>query len=746
MSKGLKIFAIFLFASIIYGQSISEKDSSLVNYVNPLIGTAPSRTISSIKHGEGTENNAQVIPSVTMPFGMTNWTAQTRNVETKCVAPYYYADSLITGFRGSHWLSGSCTQDYGSFTVMPISGNLNYLPEKRGSHYSHQNEVSTPYYYKVGLKNYNVDCEITATTRAGFMRFTFNDSENKYIIIEPNSDENEGYIKILPETQEIVGYNPVHRIYQGWGDRAGFSGYFVAKFDQPFEVYGVYENYQLFDKATEISNREKIGAYIGFLSNSSKVIKIKIGTSFVSLENARENLNKEIGNKNFDEIKNELKEIWNKQLLKVKIKSSSNNDKVKFYTSIYHSFQHPRIYSDLNGEYPSFNGGTEIKKASPNNYYSDFSVWDTYRALHPLFNIIMPDKSNEMIKSLLSMAEQGGWLPIFPCWNSYTSAMIGDHVISIIADGYVKGVVDLTEKEYFYLKQNATKSPENLSDYIDGKGRRALQSYLNYGYIPLEDSVKESFHQQEQVSRTLEYAYDDFTLSQISKKMGYAEDYENFFNRSKNYRNVFDSSVKSVRGKFKNGAFTDEFLKDKRMPYITEGTPWQYTWYVPQDVNGLINLMGGIDEFNKELDKFFETNNYWHGNEPGHQIPFLYTYSGQPSKTNKIVSKILAEEYSAEPGGLSGNDDSGQMSAWYIFATLGFYPVCPGSTEYAVFLPAFEESTLNVGDGKTFIIKANGLQSKNKVKTILLNNKVLEKNIINHSDITNGGTLEFVLE
>lgn len=741
----IKIYHTIIIISL-YNYSLIIAQNDLVKYVNPLIGTAPSRTISALKHGEGTENNAQVIPSVTVPFGMTNWTAQTKNVETKCVAPYYYKDSLITGFRGSHWLSGSCTQDYGSFTIMPISGKLIYLPENRGSVYNHDNEISTPYYYKTHLDNYNIDCELAATERCGFLKFTFIADENKYVIVEPNSDENEGFIRIIPEENEIVGYNPVNRIYQGWGEKAGFSGYFVLRFDVQIFNYGIYQGNNVFENQNEIANLEKIGAYVDFTKSEKKIINVKIGTSFVSIENARKNLEAEIGDKNFDEIKFRLKNIWNDYLSKIKIETDSNEEKVKFYTSFYHSLQHPRTFSDFNGDYPSFNGGKEIKNSGNDNYYSDFSVWDTYRALHPLFNIIIPEKSRGMLKSLLLMAEQGGWLPIFPCWNSYTSAMIGDHVISLIADGYVKNILDLDQKQYSFLVKNATQSPIDFKEYNDGKGRRALSSYLQYGYIPLEDSVKQSFHKQEQVSRTLEYAYDDFALSQISKKMGMTEDYLKFYNRSKNYKNVFDPSVKCVRGKFKYGKFTNEFIKDKRMPYITEGTPWQYTWYVPQDIDGLINLMGGKDEFNKELEYFFQSENYWHGNEPGHQIPFLFAYSGELDKTNVIVDKILNEEYGADPGGLSGNDDSGQMSAWYVFASMGLYPVCPGSTDYAIFLPKNKSSIIDLGNGKTFKIFKTGTSKNFIVKSILLNNKVLGKNTIDHSEIMNGGVLEFVLE
>ncbi len=747
MKSNLIKAVVSLLAVLFISCEVNNKESELVKYVNPLIGTAPSKTISALKHGSGKEHNAQVIPSVTMPFGMTNWTPQTKSIEKKCVAPYYYVDSLISGFRGSHWLSGSCTQDYGSFTIMPVTGKLKCLPDHRGSRFSHENEISTPYYYKVLLEDYNIVSEITATTRTGLLKFTFNSADKGFIVIEPNSDEGEGFIKIIPENNEIVGYNPAHRIYQGWGDSAGFSGYFVARFTVSFDSYGVYQDENIFENQIEISKQEKLGAYASFNLNSSKTIIVKVGTSFTSIENARENLESESIQLTFEQAKENLKNVWEEYLSQVKVESESIEEKTKFYTSLYHCYQQPRIFNDVDGSYPSFDGGKEIENSGASNYYTDFSVWDTYRALHPLFNFLQPDNSSDMINSLFLKAEQGEWLPIFPCWNNYTSAMIGDHVISIIADAYIKGVIELSEEQYHYIKKNATQSPDSFEDYVNGKGRRALESYLKYNYVPLEDEVKESFHHKEQVSRTLEYAYDDFALSQIAKKMGKEEDYKYFFARSKNYKNVYDPDVESVRGKYADGTFTDEFIKTERMPYITEGTPWQYTWYVPHDVEGLIDLMGGKEEFNKNLDEFFASGQYWHGNEPGHQIPFLYTYSGQPHKTREIINKILKEEYSAEPGGLSGNDDAGQMSAWYIFAAMGFYPVAPGTDGYAIAAPVFEKITISLSNNKTLVITADGINSgKKRIKETRLNNRKIENNKVMHSELSKGGELIFVMK
>jgi predicted alpha-1,2-mannosidase len=728
----------------IVGQSHKKKP---VNYVNTIIGTAPSKTVSALKHGYGTENNAQVIPSVTVPWGMTNWTPQTRNTEKKCEAPYYYIDSLITGFRGSHWLSGSCTQDYGSVTLMPLPNTNKLLPEERGSHYSHNKEVTTPYRYKTFLEDYNIESEITATTRTGFLKFTFNKADSGVVAIEPNSDENEGFIKIIPERNEIVGYNPVHRIYMGWGNKAGFSGYFVAKFDKEFSSFGIYSKCEVYKNRMEILNKEKSGGYVSFKLSGDKTVYVKVGTSFTSIEEARKNLETETSTLSFDAVKEKLKDGWNKKLSRIEIQKTSDDEKIKFYTALYHSLQQPRIYNDCSGSYPSFAGGDSICNSNNKNYYDDFSVWDTYRALHPLYNLLFPEYSADMVTSLIAKGKQAGWLPIFPCWNSYTSAMIGDHVISIIADAYIKNIVNLTESDYEIIKKNATLSPESVEDYKNGKGRRALKSYLKYGYVPLEDSVNEAHHKQEQVSRTMEYAYDDFALCQIAKKLGKEKDYQYFLARSKNYINVYDSSVQSVRGKFADGTFTNNFVKTERMPYITEGTPWQYTWYVPQDVPGLIRLMGGKEKFNRNLDVFFASGQYWHGNEPGHQIPFLYTYSGQLQKTNENVSKILKEEYSADAGGLSGNDDSGQMSAWYVFAAIGLYPVCPGKDEYAVFSPAFEKIKINLPQNKTLIINAGALNSnKKKVKQIKLNGLEIKDNKVSHSELIKGGVLDFIME
>lgn len=715
-------------------------------FVDPIIGTAKSTTITGARHGGGSENNSQVQPSVTVPFGMTNWTPQTQNWEKKCYSSYYYNDTIITGFRGSHWLSGSCTQDYGSFAIMPISGKLVSNPWKRGSKFTHDNEISTPNYYSVHLDDYNIDAEMTASTRSAILKFKFNTGGDAHIVINPNSDEGEGFVKVDPEKNEIVGYNPVHRIYQGWGKPAGFAGYFVLQIEKEIKSYGVYVRDNIYPNKISEKDKNELGGYFTLDVKKGEIVKVRVGSSFVSIDQARKNLNAEIPHWDFDLVKTELKDTWNEYLGKIEVEGNSKEDKIKFYTALYHSFQQPRIYNDVDGSYPRFDGNAKTDTVENGNYYGDFSVWDTYRALHSLFNIIIPEQQADMVRSLLIKAKVANWLPIFPLWNSYTSAMIGDHVTSIIAESYIKGVIDLTEEDYKLLKKNADEIPKNFNDYVDGKGRRALDSYLKFGYIPLEDKVEEAFHDNEQVSRTLEYAYDDFALAQIAKKMGKDVDYNYYLNRSKNYKNIFDTSVNNVNGRYEDGTFYKDFNRYEKLFFITEGSPWQYNWYVPHDVEGLINLMGGKDSFNSDLNRFFEEDQYWHGNEPGHQTPFLFTYSDQPWRSQEIVAKTMKEEYGIGPGGLSGNDDAGQMSVWYVFGALGFYPVCPVLPEYRISGAKFNQIILKSGDDKQMKIKASNYSEENIfIKAMLLNDEEYDKNYISHEDLTNGGSIEYNL-
>ncbi len=744
MVKILLVLLPLSFNCFVFGQSaVPAVQSDLTQYVDPMIGTAPATTGSSVKIG-GIEDNAMVQPSVTYPFAMTNWSPQTTNTENKCISSYFYQDSLITGFRGSHWLSGACAQEYGSMAIMPECGQLVCSPLKRGSKFLHSSELSRPQYYKIDLNTHHITAEMTATRRCGIFCFTFNNAGKGHLVVNPNNDKGEGYIEVIPEKHQIVGYNPVRRIYQGIGKSAGFSGYFVMQMENVPDSFGVYAGDQSFKGQLQLRNRLDIGAYFTFQVKKGEKIYVKIGTSFVSIEEAQKNLEAEIPDFDFKRTEVKLKNKWNEYLARIEVESSNRDELVKFYTAMYHSFQQPRTFNDVDGTYPRFDGNDQTDTIHNGNYYSDFSAWDTYRALHPLYNLIAPEYSADMAKSLLAMGRVRGWLPTFPLWNSYTSAMIGDHAVAIIAESYVKGVINLTEADYQLMKRNATNSPATYAEYVDGKGRRALQSYLKYGYIPLEDSVKEAYHNREQVSRTLEYAYDDFALAQVAQKMGKTDDYTYFFKRAQNYRNVFDPKVNNINGRFANGDFTKEFDRNKMLSFVTEGTPWQYNWYVPHDPKGLIELMGGTAKFNQTLDAFFAEGQYWHGNEPGQQIPFLYNYSGQPWKSAREVWHILKTEYDIGPGGLSGNDDSGQMSAWYILGAIGFYPVCPVLPEYAVTGPIFTKIRIKFANGKSLVISAPGSSEKNcYIKSIRFNGKEITDYKFSHFDLIQGGKIDF---
>lgn len=715
----------------------------LLPYVQPFSGTAPSTTLSALQHSEAnSEANANTIPAVGMPFGMTQWTPQTRFTENKCIAPYYYNDTLFSGFRGTHWISGSCMQDYGSFTIMPIAGQLktaNYAV-----HFSHSDETATPAYYKLSLPS--LTSEITSTLRCGMMQFTMKNDDSLFLLITPNSDQGEGFIKIDLSKGEVWGYNPAHRIYQGWGESAGFSGWFFIQFDKSPFVKGSFNG----DKtsfADSFANKKNIGAYIGFCLKKGEQLRIRIGTSFTSLQGAKQNLSTEITSWNFNAIVATAKQKWEKTLSQIEVKTNNEKDKRIFYTALYHAFQHPRLFSDVDGTYPKFEGNYQLKKLSDGNYYDDFSMWDIYRAQLPFLEILQPSLVNQFVRSMIVKGRQGRWLPIFPCWNNYTAAMIGDHVTAFIASAYNKGIRNYDiNAAYNLMRQNAYETPGNFEDYKNGLGRRALTSYLKYGFIPMDDSVPEAFHKKEQVSRTLEYAFDDYALSTIAKALGKKDDYQKLYQRSLNYKNVFDKSVGMVRGRYANGKWFESFHPDERESYITEGTPRQYSFYVPQDIAGLIQLMGGKKKFENALDSLFIKNEYWHGNEPGHQIPFMYNYTSAPWKTQQQVRKISNEEYSDGPGGLSGNDDAGQMSAWYVFAAMGFYPVNPVSSEYALCSSLFDKVKINLDNGKKFeIVTHRSSADAIFIQRSTWNGKPFNKYFITHKMIKEGGKLELWL-
>lgn len=742
----LTMFALLLPAACLPDDT-AEPGYVPIELVDPLIGTGNSTTISAMTHSTAdNEPRGQTFPAVGFPFGMTHLSPQTRDGAAKCISPYYHADRAFQGIRASHWMSGSCTQDYGSFTLMPVVGSLQVTPLGRAQRFSHSTEIATPAYYSVELDSSGVRVEATATARAGIVRLTFTGDEPAYLVVNPNSHQGKGRVEVLPEAREIVGANPVYRIYAGQGRPAGFQGYFVARFDRPISEFGTWRDGSVDHGSASVQADDSaaIGAFVRLDASRGEIVRVKVGTSFTSLEEARRNLDAEIPGWDFEAVQSRAEEAWNEALGAVEVVGGTPEQRTIFHTALYHAMLLPRTFSDASGSYPRFAGGGETMQADGFTYYDDFSLWDTFRAVHPLLTLLAPERSRDMVRSMLAKSEQGGWLPIFPSWNSYTSAMIGDHAAVMIADAYMKGIRDYdAERLYSFLRKNATESPSDAAEYIDGRGRRALPSYLEYGYIPLEDPVREAFHRQEQVSRTLEYAFDDFAVSQMAGALGIESDRRLFLDRSSNWRNVFDPETRFVRGRHDDGSWIEPFDPAERADFITEGSSWQYTFFVPHDVAGLIEAMGGREAFVARLDSLFDGGLYWHGNEPNHHIAYLYAYAGAPWKVQQRVRQIMAEEYDAGPGGLSGNDDSGQMSAWYAFSALGMYPVSPGMPYYVLGSPIFPRSILHVGDGRTFTLIADGVSDANRyIQSATLNGRVFERPWISHDEIVAGGTLE----
>ena len=740
--------SLYALAALILASCNSEKPATrdYLSYVNTLIGTGahysaenaeflggvarkpkPVRTSRNGDMGgyDQAHDPAQLIPAVLAPHGMNFWTPQTADTEQKGIAPYYYADTEIQGFRASHWIVGGMTQDYGSFTIMPQFNSLTTNAIDRGSSFSHLNEVSTPAYYSVLLERYGIKAEMTATSRTALFRFTYQNDGTGYITVNPNSDEHQGRVSATGNI--ITSSNPAHRIYQGLGEYTGFDGHIIV---------------EIKDKQVTADTIDNC-AYFKFDVKAGETVLLRAATSFTSIDNARMNLAAECPDWDFAAMQSRLEQTWQHTLSRIEVESPNHDDLVNFYTSLYHASFLPREFNDVDGSYPAF-AGNEFTAHTSGTYYDDYSLWDTYRALHPLKCLIEPERAGDMIQSLLDKYDQGGWLPIFPCWNSYTSEMIGDHCASLVADAYFKGVRNFDiDKAFEALYKNAFSTPDTFAEYAEGKGRRALDSYQKYGYIPVQDPVADAYHKAEQTSRTLEYAYDDYVFARLANALGHEELAKTLFKRSQNYRNVINPVTKWADGRNADGSFlnSDPWAFQS---FITEGQPCHYTWYVPHDIPGLISIMGSAEAFVAKLDSLFDTGHYWHGNEPSHQICYLYDYVAHPEKTQLRVRQTLQSQYAANPDGLAGNDDAGQMSAWYIFSSLGFYPVCPGIPEYAIGSPTFTKAVIHLANGVDFTIIAPQASPQNiYIKKATLNGEPYDYNFLLHEAIALGGTLEF---
>ena len=644
------------------------------------------------------------------------------------------------------------------------------------SAYSHNEEEANPGYYSVMLKDYIIKAELTATERVGFHRYTFPQSEEAHIIIDVThslTPDRKTQVKVLNDHQ-VEGYVI--------GDMEGnfdlpLTCYFFAEFDKAFSSAGVWHGEQIFKNKQEITGNEGVGAFANFQTEENEQVLVKVGISFVSIEGAKKNVKAELPHWDFDKVRNQARAIWNEKLNKIEVAEATHEQKTIFYTAMYHSLMFPRTFSDVDGSYYS-HFDNQVHGLDNGNYYVDFSLWDTYRAQHPLLAYLEPQRQNEMIRTLLMMYEQGGRIPLHVSYkNHYQAVMIGDHATSIIVDSYKKGLRNYdVGLAYEAMKKNAMEPGERPWS------RYGLDFYMDLGYIPAE-RVRES------VSVTLENTYDDWCLAEMANELGYKEDYKYFGERAQYYKNLYDPESGFMRPRLFDGSWLEycdgklpEIVHNEFHPYyncfdplwvgvspnrhFTESSAWQYVWHVPHDVQGLINLMGGKDEFVKNLDTLFamspnesgsrqyaplrsKIGQYVHGNEPVHHVAYLYNYAGEPWKTQKWISEIRNRMYGTGPDGLCGNDDMGQMSAWYIFSVMGFYPVAPGQNVFAIGTPLFSEITLKLDDffdNKTFTVQAEKISPENiYIQSATLNGKSYEKAWISHEDIVSGGTLKFVM-
>ncbi|MFK7782298.1 GH92 family glycosyl hydrolase [Psychroserpens sp.] len=697
----------------------AEKSQSLINYVNPFIGTGG--------HGH-------TYPGASMPFGMMQLSPDTRLDGWDGCSGYHYSDDYIYGFSHTH-LSGTGVSDYGDILLMPTN-DINFNNGNDGktgyrAHFSHDNEIAQPGYYKVLLDSTNIEVELTVSNRSGMHKYSYPSSENQFMVLDlEHRDELLDYkIRILNDST-ITGY----RHSKAWATDQRL--FYQIRFSKPIKDITYLEN------GTPISKNYKYiskKAIIQFDNPNNEPVFVSIGISAVDEEGALKNLDTEIGNKTFDEIKTLAQNTWETQLEKIVVESEDNDYKANFYSALYHTMLAPNLYQDVDGRYRGMD--LKIHKTKDFNYYTVFSLWDTYRAAHPLYTIIEQERTNDFINTFLAKYDEGGIMPIWDLSANYTGCMIGYHAVPVIADAYLKGIKNYdAEKAFQAMKHSATRD------------QLGLKSYKEFGFIPVEE-------ESESVSKTLEYAYDDWTIAQMAKSLGKNEDYKTYSERAQYYKNIYDPETKFMRGRFRNTWFAPFDPYEVNFNY-TEANSWQYSFYVPQDISGFTNLLGGKDKLEAQLDELFtaeaETSGrsqaditgligqYAHGNEPSHHMAYLYNFVNKPHKTQEKVHQILTELYTNEPDGVSGNEDCGQLSAWYVFSSLGFYPVTPGSNQYIIGTPLFNKGTINLENGKSFTISTKDLNSTNKyIEYVYLNNEKLNRSYLTHEEIMNGGFLEF---
>lgn len=701
--------------------SQKEQRERLTYFVDPFIGT---------------DYHGHTFPGAVYPFGQIQLSPDNGTQGWDWCSGYHYSDSTVAGFSHLH-LSGTGGSDLTDISFLPVTSEVTFHDGEKNTDfvaryagkYSHNQEIARPGYYAVILKNNGVKAEFTVTERAGFHRYTFPENGENNLIINLgfaiNSDKPYKTSMNVVDSLLVTG----SRFSHGWA--ADQHVYFVARFSTP-----IFES--------EIKNVDGEGRTVGYLKFKDKQVMVKVGISSVSVENALSNLDGSLSGWDFEETEKSTSKAWEEELSKIRIQSNDANLKKIFYTALYHTMIHPSLFSDSNGEFKGVKD--DVQKANSYKRYTVFSLWDTYRALHPLFTLIQQSRVNDMVKSMLDHYTQTGLLPVWELQGNETFAMVGNHAIPVIAEAILKGIGDFDHQQAFEAMK--------ITSMFDRDG---MGLYDKLGYMPA-DKVKQS------VAKSLEVAIDDWCVAAVAKKIGKTEDAVYFSKRAESFRQYFDKETGFMRGKLSNGQWTTPFdptYSNHIGSDYTEGNAWQYLWLVPQNVEGLIELLGGKESFANKLDQLFQTQEgvkgehasmditgligaYAHGNEPGHHIAFLFNYADRPWRTQELNREIQTTLYTNSPDGLCGNEDCGQMSAWYVFSTMGFYPVNPADLKYQFGSPLVQEAKLEVGNGKYFTMKAPQASKVNKyIQEVKLNGQVLDRLFVTHQEIMDGGTLEF---
>ncbi len=738
MIKQFTTAALLLASSGLFAQTVG-KLADPVEWINPLMGTASKPDLS----------NGNTYPTIALPWGMNFWTPQTGKMGNGW--GYTYDADKIRGFKQTHqpspWMN-----DYGQFAVMPVTGKMKFTQDDRASWFSHKAEVVKPYYYSVYLADADVTTEITPTERAAQFRFTFPKSDSSFVVID--AFDKGSYIRIIPSARKIVGYST--RFSRGPLPE-NFKNYFVIYFDKPFSSANGWKGNELLKGVLEVK-ADHAGAIVGFKTSKGEQVHMKVASSFISIEQADISLKRELANDSFEATKQQGKAVWNKTLSRIAVEGGTVEQTRTFYSCLYRTLFFPNKLYELDATNKIVHWSPYNGKVLPGYLFAGTGFWDTFRALYPFLNLMYPAINKEMQEGLINDYKEGGWLPE---WSSpgYADIMIGNNSASVVADAYIKGLRGYDINTLW----EALKHGANNQGPMTAVGRAGVQYYNELGYVPYDVKINEN------AARTLEYAYDDFTIYQLGKALNKPKsEIDIYKKRSMNYKNLFDPASGLMRGKNKDGSFQSPFNPFKWGDAFTEGNSWHYSWSVFQDVNGLANLMGGKEQFVRKLDSVFtlppifddsyyggviheiremqiaNMGQYAHGNQPIQHMIYLYNYAGAPWKTQYWVRETMNRMYKATPDGYCGDEDNGQTSAWYVFSAMGFYPVTPAVDQYVIGAPLFKKVTLNLENGKTVVINAAKNTSANKyVKELKYNGQLHTKNWISHSALIKGAVLNF---